>query len=397
MANKKRKVITKKDWLASFNLVGEVKINDFTFKIDEKAEKSDWIYNSMNLGIDTGEKSGIVYANMMGGYSEERDSVIYAHGKKADGTDDFEQRMEIAWEDRFDEDILDSVGDFSFITVGIEKTDKGKTFYKKFLSAYDAIAYMNENLEDGMVVNVRGQLKYSIYQDNVQVQKNITSIALSKAEPEDYRATFTQTILLNKQSVNMKENCDKDKGVVYVDAQVLDYVKEIHGIEVKGQYPFEKTFEFKMDFDKPELCKKIYDKLFKVKKDVTQITFEGEFIEGGAMVTATWDDVPDDIKDLVECGIYTKEEALKRCSSNGNRESRMVLCKPHTKLVGDEKNPVLQIFTNQYTEDELILDYLYDEDGFMDIPEDSDDEIPFDKDKKSKSDSDDMSWLDDLE
>lgn len=30
----------------------------------------------------------------------------------------------------------------------------------------------------------------------------------------------------------------------------------------------------------------------------------------------TWDDVPQDIKDLVEMGLYTKEEALVKCVTN---------------------------------------------------------------------------------
>ena len=114
-----------------------------------------------------------------------------------------------------------------------------------------------------------------------------------------------------------------------------------------------------MNLENEKQCKTVYEKLFKVKKDVTQITFEGDFIEGGAVVTATWDDIPDDIKDLVEMGVYTKEEALAKCTANGSRERRMVLKKPMIKLVGDDKVPVVQKFEEKFTEDDLILDYLY--------------------------------------
>ena len=63
--------IVKKDWVSNFTLIGKPKISeDYTFKIDEKSEKSAWVYNSLNLGIDCGEKYGVVYAEMMGGYSE---------------------------------------------------------------------------------------------------------------------------------------------------------------------------------------------------------------------------------------------------------------------------------------------------------------------------------------
>lgn len=360
MSKVEKKVIAKENWISSFNLIGEAKVNDFTFKIDEQSEKSNWIYNSMNLGIDCGERNGVVYCELMGGYSAEQAGAIFAHGKKEDGSDDFSAQIQVAWEDRFDDKILETIGDLSFITVGLEKTDKGKTFYKKFLSAYDAIAYAAKHLEEGMVVNVKGNLKYSTYNNTTQVRKNITSIVLSNADDTSkYAARFTQSILINSDSASMK-NVDKDKSVMYVDARVLDYVKEINGIEVKGQYPYMKQFEFELDLTKPEICNKVLDKVFKVKKGVTQMTFEGEFIEGGAVVTATMDDVPDDIKDLIECGVFTEEEALARCSANGSREQRMILRKPFIRLVGEEKTPVLQKFEERYTEDELYLDYLFE-------------------------------------
>lgn len=361
MSKNEKKVIARDNWMSNFALIGVAKVNDYTFKIDEKSEKSSWIYNSLNLGVDCGEKHGTVYAEMMGGYSSEQPSAIYAHGKKDDGSDDFEAKVTVDWDDRFNEEILETIGDLSFITVGLEKTDKEKTFYKKFLSAYDAIAYIKAHLEDGMVINVRGNLKYSMYQDKVQVRKNITSIVLSKVDDvSKYIARFTQTILLDKASASLK-NIDKDKSVMYIDARVLDYMKEYNGKEVKGQFPFNKQFEFEMDFSNEAQCKKIMEKVFKVKKGITQMTFEGDLIEGGAVVTATLDDIPQDIKDLIDCGVYTEEEALARCSSNGNREQRMVLRKPMVRLVGEDKTPTLQRFEEKYSEDDLVLDYLYDD------------------------------------
>lgn len=383
--------IVRKDWASNFTLIGNPVITDYTYKIDEKSEKSQWIYNAMNLGVDCGEKHGTVYAELMGGYSEENENRIFAHGKKDDGSDDFDTQIVVPWEDRFNDSVLEEIGEMSFITVGLERTNKKDVFEKKFLSAYDAIAYVNERLTSDMVVYVRGNLKYSIYNDVVQVRKNITSIKLcidkktkEYVSPDKYTANFTQSVLIDKDSASLK-NIDKDKGVMYVDTKVLDYVKEVNGIEVKGQYPYTKQFEFAMDFSNQDACKKIMEKLFKVKKGITQITFEGEFIEGGAVVTATWDDVPDDIKDLVDMGVYTKEEALAKCTANGSRERRMVLKKPMIKLVGDDKVPVLQKFEERYTEEDLILDYLNDSN--VDEPYTDDDDAPFD------TEDDSMAWL----
>ena len=386
MSNEKK--IEKKDWIANFTLIGKPVINDYTFKINEKSQNSNWIYNALNLGVDCGEAHGTVYAEMLGGYGEDRENVIYAHGKNEDGSDNFDEQIIVAWEDRDNESILEQIGELSLINVGLEKTNKGTTYYKKFLSEYDAIAYIQEHITDDIVVNVRGSLKYSEYNGITQVRKNITSIALSKADdPSKYAARFTQTVLIDRDSASLKtENVDVDKGIMFVDAIVLDYLKEKNGVEIRGQYPFKKRFEFPLDLTNQSQCKTILDKLFKVKKGYTQITFEGEFIEGGAVVTATLDDIPDDIKDLIAIGVYTEEDALARCSSNGNRERRMLLKKPYIKLVGEDKVPVVQMFAERFTEEDLIFDL-----------GEEDDDIPFDADNvTSSSDAGNMDWLNQL-
>lgn len=386
-----RKTINKSDWVSNFTLVGRPVINDYTFKIDERSDKSNWVYNALNLGIDCGEAHGIVYAECMSGYSEDSENKIYAHGKDESDNDDFKKKIEVSWEDRFNDDVLEEIGDLAFFVVGLEKTSENKTFYKKFLSAYDAIAYIKDHLKEDMVVNVKGNLKYSSYNNTVQVRKNITSIVLSKVDDvSKYKATFTQTVLIDKGSASLK-NIDKDKGVMYIDARVLDYVKEVNGIEVKGQYPYNKQFEFAMDFSNEAACKKIMDKLFKVKKGINQITFEGEFIEGGAVVTATLDDLPQDIRDLVDIGVYSEEEACAKCTANGGRERRMLLKKPMIKLIGEDKTPVIQVFEERYTEDDLYLDYLFENDSV----DSNDDKPPFDIDEGSDSDNS-MDWLNNL-
>lgn len=401
MAKKEKKVLEKKNWINSFMLIGEAKINDYTYKIDEKSEKSDWIYNSLNLGVYCGETCGTVYAEIMGGYGAERDNVVYVHGKGEDGKDDFDNKFTIDWDDRFDETILESVGDLCFLTVGLERDKGGKVFYKKFLSPYDMIAYIKDNLEEDMVVNVKGNLKYSTYNDVTQVKKEINSVVLSKVDDSSkYCARFTQTMLLTKDSVG---KADKDTGILPIYAKVLDYVKEYKGKEVKTNIPYEKTFEYELDLSNPNNCKKIVDKVFKVQKGVTEVTFEGDLVEGGTVITATEDDLPDDIKALIEIGVYTLEEALTKCTVNSGRERRMVIRKPAIRMAEDKegnKTPIIQKFEKKYEEEDLILDFMIknkkeDEEG-------EDDEYPFDynsdteEDEKDIVSGDNNSWLNEL-
>ena len=438
MAKKEKKVLEKKNWSNSFMLIGEAKINEYTYKTDEKSEKSDWIYNSLNLGVYCGETYGTVYAELMGGYGAERDNVVYVHGKGEDGKDDFDNKFTIDWDDRFDETILESVGDLCFIKVGLEKDRNGKTFEKKFLSPYDVIAYVKENLEDGMIVNVKGNLKYSTYNETTQVKKEINSIFLSKAnairakikELEDSiekisakdnlsqieqnnlkkkteelskaeeefdktynpMARFTQTMLLTKDSVG---KADKDTGVLPIYAKVLDYVKEYKSKEVKTNIPYDKAFEYELNLSDPATSQKVVEKVFKVQKGVTEVTFEGDLIEGGAVVTATEDDIPDDIKTLIEIGVYTLEEALAKCTVSSGREKRMVIRKPSIKMVEDKdgnKTPIIQKFEKKYDEEDLILDFMT---GDNDDGEDTSEETTETEDEEVPA-NDDSSWLDNL-
>lgn len=385
--------IIKSDWASSFVLVGKPKIDQYTYEMDKQSTKSSWTYNKMNLNVDCGEKFGSIRASMMGGFSPDRESFIWVHGKDENGNDDFKSSFQVAWEDRLNDSILDEIGDACFIKIKIEKTLKGDLFEKKFLSEYDAIQYLNNYLTSDMVVSVSGNLSYSFFEGRVSVQKNIKRITLRDDvdSPAGYKAAFTQSILVDGDSISLtKDGVDVEKGVAYVDARVLDYLKEYNGIEVRGQFPFNMRFEYAMNLGNKDQCKKIVDNLFKSKKGVNQITFEGEFIESGATVIPTVDDLPEDVRQLIEWGVYTEEDAIKECSTNGNKVRRMVLIKPQIKKVknGDDETPIPQIFKDRFTEDELVLDCMKHSGA--------DDDTPWDDDSGSGSSDNDMDWLNSL-
>lgn len=357
--DEKEKVILKKG-LSTFQLIGCPKINDYTFKIDEESN-SGWVYNAMNLGVDCGN-GNTVYCDMMGGYSNVNDSVIYVHGKKENDAgrevDDWENRFTIDWEDRFDEGILEQVGDMCFLTVGLEKDAKDKTFVKKFLSAYDAIEYIKEHLTEETVINVKGNLKYSMYLDNIQTKKEVTSVFLSKIDDTSkYSARFQQSVLVDKDSI---EKYDKELGAFPINAYVIDYVGK-YGVkkqEIKQNVAFQKTFLFEVAEDNLEKGTKLVAKMFKAKKDnVNEITVEGDIIEGQAKINITIDDVPEDIRELIELGAYTEEEALAKCAIGNTREKKMVIRKPLIRLIGegDEKTPTIVRTDNKYKYEDLVF------------------------------------------
>lgn len=356
---KERKALKKGK--AAFNLIGRVKVTDKTFNLDNSYD-SGWTDNSMYVGVDCGN-GNTVYAEMRSGFFPDKDNVIRAYSKDEKDDTGKSKSVEIAWEDRLDESLYDSISDSSFLTVGVEKDVKDKTVYKKFLTAYDAVEYLNEHLEDGMIVNVKGTIGYSEYEGNVSTKKEITSIVLSKIDDEaDFKATFSQTILVDSKSIGKKND---DKGTIELAAYVVDYVgkPKIDGekIEVKKNVTYPKTFEIAIN-ENPEITAKMLQRFFKPKKGkITEITVTGNLVEGGSTVNITEDDIPDDIKELIEMGLYSEEEAEKKIAvGNGNRERRMIIVKPDITYVGtgDDRKPTVAFEDGKYDEDDL---YFYEQ------------------------------------
>lgn len=393
MAKKTDKNPLKKG-VSQFNLVGKVKINDNTFSIDNESKTSDWIYSSMNLGIDTG--NGVVFANLMGGYGATRENVVYVHGVKKNEAgkevSDYDNRFTIDWEDRFDDAILETVGDDCFIKVGIEKTNKGKTYTKKFLSAYDAVEYCSEHLTDDMVVNVSGSLQYQYYNDSVTVQKNIKSIYLSTKDENDFKAEFRQTILLDSDSVG---KLDKEKNTYPIDCYVVDYVGKLDGNEIKQNVVMPKTFYFDvLDVENPDKTKKLLDKFFKPtkKNKILELGVIGSFCEGGVISTATLDDLDDDVKIMLEAGMLTEEEALAKYTT-GERERRMVIKQFITRNdSNDSDKPHLVIMKDEdkYTVDDLVFISQFIDSDDTDEPEEVEE---VDTDESDEGEEDWMSIL----
>lgn len=389
MAREKERKALKKG-KASFNLIGRAKVTDKTFNLDNSYD-SGWTDNQMYLGVDCGN-GNIVYGEMRGGFFPDDDNILRAFSKTDKDDSGKSKMVEIAWEDRFNEDLLDTIGDSSFITVGVEKDVKEKTVYKKFLTPYDAVQYLNEHLEDGMIVNVKGNIGYSEYDDNVSMKKEITSIVLSKVENEDdFKAKFSQMILLDSKSIGKR---DKEKGTIMLDAYVVDYVgsPKIDGkkVAVKQNVVFPKTFEVHVN-ENEEITAKMLQRYFKVSKKNTlnALTVVGDIIEGGSIVNITEDDIPDDIKELIEMGLYSEDEAKSKCAvGNNNREKRMVILKPDITYVEQDENrkPTVALEESKYEDTDL---YFYEQ-ALADAGVSTDDDTNVDSDSDSTSEDDDL-------
>lgn len=415
---------------ANFNLVGRAKVSDFTCKRDVESSKSDWIYNQLNLGIECGN-DGIIYTDLMGGYGSERENTVFVHGKDENGKDDWKNTFKIDWEDREEEDILKTIGDQCFITVGLEKDDKGKTIVKRFITPYDAIAYIDEHLENDTIVNIKGNLTYQKYNDTWSIKKELKSIFLSNATEDKFKATFTQTILVESDAIGKP---DKENMVVPITANIIEFQKEFNGQTVlnnekytsgknKGKnkiglnLPFAKEMYVKINEEDKDKTTRFL-KQFKAKpKKVTEITVEGIFTKG-ALETEQIDenDIPDDIKELIELGIIEKDEVIGKMAfaNGGSKPEMMIILKPQIKVIEDQngnKTPSLMKEKDKYNEDDINPLLIIEQFGKLEESEDNsnsynndvenDDEDTADKLMEEDNgledeDDEDDNWLDEL-
>lgn len=369
--------IKKTNWNQSFSVTGRVgRISDKTWKVDAQSA-SGYVYNSANLGIVTDD--GTVYCQMMGGYSSVSDNnVVYCHGKGDDGRDDFQNRIEVKWDDRFDEDVLSELGDMCFYKFELEQTTNGNMFAKKFISIYDAVAYCAEHLAEGDYVNVTGDISYDEYNGETSIRRNITGIR--KVDPEKWasKAGFKQSVYLTSDSVT-KDSIDMDNGIVTVNGYVAEYRKEKNGVSIRGNIAVPYTFEYRLNGEKEKWAKQI-EYLFKVKKDtIQQVNFAGTFAVEDSTVQPTEEDLSPDLLALVNLGLYTLEELLRKVAGNANRIQHVYLDNIMVKnaMVGEESIPIPAKYEEVFTEDEFFS-------AGMPVADAWEDEV------------DDLSWLDSL-
>ena len=354
----------------NFTLIGKAKLGQYSFKIDEQSKKSAYIYSQANLTLKT--KEGEISASVMGGYNPEKDNVIYAFTKG--DKDNKGQSITVSFEDRFDEEIIETIADMKLFKAGVSKKEDGSIEYVKFLHPYDFISHLEQHMVDGEVYVVRGELQYQEYNGELKINKNITSVTLAKEEiandTEAHEAKFSTTILTDN---NFLGKPDKETMTVIIDAYVVDFFNEynkqeivrmVNGKEKNGlTMPIPMSFDFKIAKDM-ETTKKLLKYLKPKRGAVTEIVMEGIFSKSQGELKGeelTIDDLDDDIKFMVEIGAYSLEEALGKVNFAYGEKTpeKMLLTRPAIKKVeGKDGSSTLTVnYTpDKYNEEDLIIE-----------------------------------------
>ena len=327
----------KKPTLGYFDVIGEVAVDSKAFALLQAGKNNaNWIQNVFNPRID-GADGQSKYMRFSSGYDTTKGKKIFAQSKS-------KTSLEIPFGDRKNQNMIDLVDDKSFIKVGIgkviEKNAETNKEYKvwefnRFLDAFDAIEFLNKMMPLASKNKVRlvGKIKYSVYNDEVQTNYELQTIYLLNGNEEEGKELaskfcFTQNVLLTEGAVDKSKL--ETEGTVKVATNV--YVK------IKQEYkvlPLEFMMIAKDDSQK-ETFKKVIDRYFDIKGDtVRRINLDCRFESGYIASNVEESDLPDDAKELIEDGLYSKEEVMKMYA-NKDRVDRLVITRPLIKKIDNK-------------------------------------------------------------
>lgn len=357
----------------TFDVVGTITvIPDKTFIINEQGKNNkNFVYNRINMKMED-DNGDVFYLNAMNGFDKKKGGVIFATIK------DSNEQLEVNFADRMNEKILENIDERSFIKVALTKKEdeNGRKVwdYKKFLALYDVIEYLSERLETGMKLRITGQLRYSTFNDKTQIDHQINNVyLLSEEDNIKPRFVFRQNVLLKEDAVDLSEW--DDNLIAKVNAEVLT--------KNKGQYKLLKLpMTVRATEENKEKMKKMIDRYLIVDSGkVRRINLEGRFVNGYVGGQIQEEDLPEEALEMIELGLYDKEEVLKMYV-NKERVEEMQIIRPVINRKQGEKPSV------DWSDEEYTLEDL----------ENITTETPFEKTIKIEDDEeDDLSFLDELE
>lgn len=301
------------------------------------------------------------------------------------------EKMDVDWDDRFDEDIIEKVANYRKYIVDLGDEHGGR---QEFITAYDMIEHLREYLPDynGRVV-VTGQFtrdwyaKKKMYFSKFRVQN-----VFAAPEERKNRLLLTMDLFYNKASLD-DSDFDESKKMT-LDCYIEQYINKDEG---RKYVPIQVVFSgAKYDLEN-EKHKKLFDykmKYIKVKnKNMVHIPWEIVLLRGAEEAEFDESMLTDSQREQVELGIKTVDDFRPKGNVYGDRIDEFRLFEP--KLEGDYADGVLECDDTADEFEEKI--YVPAQDETMEEAkknskssskakkdEDEDDEPPFDKDDDDK-------------
>lgn len=309
------------------------------------------------------------------------------------------EKMDVDWDDRFDEDIIEKVANYRKYIVDLGDEHGGR---QEFITAYDMIEHLREHLPnyDGRVV-VTGQFTRDWYaKKKTYFSKFRIQNVFAAPEERKNRLLLTMDLFYNKNSLD-DSDFDENKKMT-LDCYIEQYINKDEG---RKYVPIQVVFSgAKYDLEN-EKHKKLLDykmKYIKVKnKNMVHIPWEIVLLRGAEEAEFDESMLTDSQREQVELGIKSVDDFRPKGNIYGDRIDEFRLFEP--KLEGDYADGVLECDDTADEFEEKIFVPAADETmeeakknsksakSKSKKDEDDDDEPPFDKDEdKDDVDEEDL-------
>lgn len=310
------------------------------------------------------------------------------------------EKMDVDWDDRFDEDIIEKVANYRKYIVDLGDEHGGR---QEFITAYDMIEHLREHLPnyDGRVV-VTGQFTRDWYaKKKTYFSKFRIQNVFAAPEERKNRLLLTMDLFYNKSSLD-DSDFDENKKMT-LDCYIEQYINKDEG---RKYVPIQVVFSgAKYDLEN-EKHKKLFDykmKYIKVKnKNMVHIPWEIVLLRGAEEAEFDESMLTDSQREQVELGIKSVDDFRPKGNIYGDRIDEFRLFEP--KLEGDYADGVLECDDTADEFEEKIFVPAADEtmeeakknsksakSKSKKDEDDDDDEPPFDKDEdKGDVDEEDL-------
>lgn len=310
------------------------------------------------------------------------------------------EKMDVDWDDRFDEDIIEKVANYRKYIVDLGDEHGGR---QEFITAYDMIEHLREHLPnyDGRVV-VTGQFTRDWYaKKKTYFSKFRIQNVFAAPEERKNRLLLTMDLFYNKNSLD-DSDFDENKKMT-LDCYIEQYINKDEG---RKYVPIQVVFSgAKYDLEN-EKHKKLFDykmKYIKVKnKNMVHIPWEIVLLRGAEEAEFDESMLTDSQREQVELGIKSVDDFRPKGNIYGDRIDEFRLFEP--KLEGDYADGVLECDDTADEFEEKIFVPAADEtmeeakknsksakSKSKKDEDDDDDEPPFDKDEdKDDVDEEDL-------
>lgn len=303
------------------------------------------------------------------------------------------EKMDVDWDDRFDEDIIEKVANYRKYIVDLGDEHGGR---QEFITAYDMIEHLREHLPnyDGRVV-VTGQFTRDWYaKKKTYFSKFRIQNVFAAPEERKNRLLLTMDLFYNKSSLD-DSDFDENKKMT-LDCYIEQYINKDEG---RKYVPIQVVFSgAKYDLEN-EKHKKLFDykmKYIKVKnKNMVHIPWEIVLLRGAEEAEFDESMLTDSQREQVELGIKSVDDFRPKGNIYGDRIDEFRLFEP--KLEGDYADGVLECDDTADEFEEKIFVPAADETmeeakkNSKSKKDEDDDEPPFDKDEdKDDVDEEDL-------